>query len=224
MKKEYTTVLFDLDGTLLDTSQGILNCIVYTEQNMPLPPLSRAQQKTFIGPPLLQSFINNYRLEEKDAIRAVEIYRERYHQKGVLEACTYEGIPELLDALKHSGKHLAVATLKLEEYAGKVLEHVDLNDCFECIAGADRMGRRTKADVIGECLKQTGCKEPGAAVLVGDSRYDMEGALAAGVDFIGVTYGFGFTAADGARFKVQGIPFVDDCAQLCALLLGDEKL
>lgn len=219
MKTQYSTLLFDLDGTLLNTSEGILNCIIYTERQMPLPAISHAQRKAFIGPPLLHSFVREYHLEEKEAVRAVEIYRERYREKGAMEACAYNGIPELLNDLRCAGRHLAVATLKLEEYSGKVLKHFGLDRYFDCVAGADPMGKTTKADVIRRCLLQMDCKDLSSAVLIGDSLYDLEGAQETGIGFIGVTYGFGFSAADRTRPGCEKILFADNCRQLREFLL-----
>ncbi len=214
----YNTVLFDLDGTLLDTSEGIINSIIYTEKHVPLPAISQEQRNRFIGPPLLASFMRAYHLEEKDALYAVEIYRERYQQKGAMEACVYNGLFELLNDLRLSGRKLAVATLKLEEYAGKVLKHFGLESYFDCVVGSDLMGKKTKADIVRRCLEQMDCHDLSSAVLIGDSQYDMDGALESGIQFIGVTYGFGFSSADAKLLHLKGIPFADNCRQLHELL------
>lgn len=217
--KKYSTVLFDLDGTLLDTSRGILNCISYAEAAMPLPVLDEECKRRFIGPPLPESFQREYALNESDGMRAVEFYRERYQTKGLLEAEIYPGIQPLLTALQANGASMAVATLKLERYAQTMISFFGLANYFNCVCGTDEKGRVTKAEIIGKCLKKIGAL-PGEAVLVGDSRYDRSGAEQAGVDFIGVSYGFGFKP-DEKTDAERGFVLADDCAQLEAILLHD---
>lgn len=215
--KKYRAVLFDLDGTLLDTSQGILNCISYTEEVIPLPTLSGERKRSFIGPPLLESFRREYSLDEEGALRAAGVYRERYREKGMLEAQVYPDIPGLLAELKNAGYMMAVATLKLGAYADKVISSFGLSTYFHCVCGTDEKGTVTKAEIIARCLNSLGAAAS-EAVLIGDSNYDREGARQAGVDFIGVSYGFGFKP-DGIADSERGFVLADSCADIKNLLL-----
>lgn len=215
--RKYQAVLFDLDGTLLDTAEGILNCISYAEANMPLSPLPEDRKRSFIGPPLLESFRREYGLSEAEGIRAVKYYRERYRSKGLFEAKIYPGIPELLHCLQESGCRLAVATLKLERYADKIISHFGLAPYFDCVAGTDEKGETTKAQIIKQCLRSLGTP-PHKAVLIGDSRYDYQGAAEAGVDFIGVSYGFGFRPDEEKTGRAQGMTLAEDCSRLQKIL------
>lgn len=219
--KKYSAVLFDLDGTLLDTSRGILNCISFAEEAMLLPKLDDESKKRFIGPPLSESFRREYALNENDVTRAVEFYRERYRKKGMFEAEIYDGIVPLLAALREEGVKTAVATLKLGCYAEKMISFFGLSPYFQCVRGTDETGSVTKAEIIGQCIEHIGV-QPCEAVLVGDSRYDRVGAQQAGVDFIGVSYGFGFKP-DGKTDAQRGFILADDCRQLKKILLSGEN-
>lgn len=215
--KKYRAVLFDLDGTLLDTSRGILNCISYAEAVMPLPALSLERKRSFIGPPLLESFMREYSLDEEGAMRAATVYRDRYREKGMLEAEVYPDIPDLLASLKNAGYIMAVATLKLGDYADKVISSFGLSPYFHCVCGTDEKGTVTKAEIINRCLERMGAAAS-EAVLIGDSSFDRNGARQAGVDFIGVSYGFGFMP-DGASHSERGFALADSCSDIKKLLI-----
>lgn len=184
----YKTVIFDLDGTLLDTSGGVIKSVEFAFKKLNLPQPALAQAISFIGPPLYDSFVRT--VGQEKAEKGVEYFREYYETLGgMFEARVYDGIEDVLKHLKSDGRILCVATLKLEEYARDVLEHFKIARYFDFINGMNVQGTATKAELVKRCLQLTGCA-PDEAVLVGDSMYDCLGAQEAEVDFIGAGYGF----------------------------------
>ncbi|WP_066314098.1 HAD hydrolase-like protein [Bacillus sp. FJAT-29814] len=195
---KYSMVIFDLDGTLLDTSQGIMLGASFTAKKMGAPELSPDKQKSFIGPPLLDSFIRECGLSENEARTAVEIYRKRYKEKGLYEAKHYGQIEELLVYLKKANYQTAVATLKMDAFAKEILNHFGLEQYFDSIKGIDEKDTHSKSDIISMCLKELDQGNPAKAVMIGDSIYDAIGAEQLGMDFIAVTYGYGFQTKEEA--------------------------
>jgi len=202
---QYDIVIFDLDGTLLDTSPGIFNCIRHTESKMGLPPLDQKKYELFLGPPLFESYKRIYGLGEKEAMAAVRCYREYGSSKGIYEAAVFEGIEDCLQAIKTKGMKLAVATLKSQVLAEKSLKYFSLHHYFDAIVGMDRTESLTKADIIRMALERIGQARSEKAVMVGDSEYDAVGAAEAGVDFIWVTYGFGCKPVDKQKLPCKYI-------------------
>lgn len=188
MKK---TILFDLDGTLTDSAEGILNSVTLalTHFNIPVP--GREALREFIGPPLIPMFIK-YGIPEENAKEALQIFRGRYTTVGKFENAPYPGIPALLQALKAEGHRLLVATSKPETQATEILDHFQLSSYFDCICGASQdETRATKEDVIAYLLLQNGTADH--MVMVGDTHYDIIGAKAHGIPAIGVSWGYGNT-------------------------------
>lgn len=188
----YKYVLFDLDGTLTNPEIGITNCVMYALEKFNIKVEDRKELHPFIGPPLLYSFQTFYGLSEVDSDLAVKYYRERFSVKGLYENEVYEGVENLLQELKASGKVLVLATSKPEEFAIKILKHFDLYKYFDFVAGATMDGSRgEKADVIRYALEISGIKDTSEAIMVGDRNYDILGAKENGLDSIGVLFGFG---------------------------------
>jgi phosphoglycolate phosphatase len=187
----YSTVIFDLDGTLLDTSEGIMVGVNYTAEKLGLPELTSERKKSFIGPPLIDSFIREFDLSENKAREAVGIYRQRYNEKGLYEAKQYNRIKELLVTLKEKNCKTAVATLKRDDFAKQILSHFELAEYFDVIKGIEN-DNNSKSEIILMCLKKLEQNDLSKVVMVGDSEYDAIGAEQVGIDFIAVTYGFGF--------------------------------
>lgn len=185
-------IIFDLDGTLIDTSSGIINSYIYASEKNNFKKLSPEQIKGFIGQNLLHSFINNFGISEDLARKVVLDYRDYYAKKGVKECKPYPGLIETLDCLKHKGFLLAVATLKKTELAVKVLELFKVRGYFNVIRGMDAKDSKTKEELIQSCINELGIARH-KAVMVGDSFGDMHAALALGIDFFAVTFGFGFS-------------------------------
>lgn len=183
------TILFDLDGTLTDSGLGIMNCakLALTHYGLPIP--SDAEMRTFVGPPLHESFIR-YGVPAEEAENAIKIYRSRYLTVGKFENFPYPGIPELLAKLKQEGHRLYVATSKPENTSVEILEHFDLAKYFDRICGASMdLSRNSKADVIAYLLDLTGRAED--TIMVGDTAFDVIGANAHGIPTIGVAWGYG---------------------------------
>ena len=186
MKK---TILFDLDGTLTDSGEGIINCVIYALERFGLPIPPRDSLRYFVGPPLHESFIKQGVPADR-AEEAVAVYRERYVPTGMFENSPYPGVRELLETLKTEGYTLYVASSKPEWMCVKILEHFDLAKYFEMICGATMdTSRNSKAKVIAYLLDQCGRAEK--TIMVGDTAFDVIGAKAHGIPTIGVSWGYG---------------------------------
>ena len=182
-------IFFDLDGTLTDSGEGIINCATLALEHFGLPVPSREEMRVFVGPPLDQTFIK-YGVPAEKAQEAIEVFRSRYRTVGKFENFPYPGIREALQTLKEQGHRLFVATSKPEVLANEVLGHFALTEFFEQIAGATLDGSRShKADVIAYLLSLTG--DVGQTLMVGDTAFDVTGAAAHGIPTIGVSWGYG---------------------------------
>lgn len=182
-------VLFDLDGTLTDSGEGIINCAILALEHYGLPIPSREEMRVFVGPPLTESFIN-HGVPANKAEEAVAIYRSRYIPVGIYENSPYPGIREMLEALQERGHKLYIATSKPEGMSKMILEHFDLAKYFTMICGATMdTSRNTKAAVIAYLLEESG--EKGNMVMVGDTKFDILGAKHHGIPAIGVSWGYG---------------------------------
>lgn len=199
---KYKVVLFDLDGTLIDTSEGIFNSVRYAEKKMGLNPLPESELRKFIGPPPVSSYMKYHRLTKEQALQATEFHREYGSKFGAYEAKVYEGIPELLERLKNQGIRLGVCTLKRQDIAEKVLEHFGLLKYFDTVVGIDSGESLSKADTINIALQKLNHKNKSVVVLIGDSMYDAEGAEEVCIDFIGVLYGFGLNKTEIHTFDI----------------------
>ncbi|MBO4458322.1 MAG: HAD-IA family hydrolase [Butyrivibrio sp.] len=187
---KYKNLLFDLDGTLTDSSEGITKCAIYAFEKMHMTPPDINELYTFIGPPLGYSF-TKHGVDEKDKDKAVAIYRERYSTIGKFENAPYPGMTELLKKLKDEGYKLYVATSKLEKLAVEVLDHFNMTEYFDEIAGSTKDGsREKKEDVIQYLLDKIGATKDGT-VMIGDTNFDVLGAAELGIPCIAVTWGFG---------------------------------
>lgn len=182
-------ILFDLDGTLTDSGEGIMNCAKLALEHYGIEVPDRESLRVFVGPPLHDTFVK-FGVPPQEADHAIEIYRSRYIPIGKFENYPYPGIRELLEKLKADGHRLYVATSKPEGMSKEILEHFDLAQYFEIICGAstDR-SRSTKDMVIAYLLEQTG--RDLEAVMVGDTAFDVLGAKAHGIPTIGVSWGYG---------------------------------
>ncbi len=190
--KNYNTILFDLDGTLTDPAQGIINSVIYSLRKMGIEETDRESLKKFIGPPLADSFREYYILSDEKAVQAVEYYREYFKVKGMFENSVYDDIETLLKSLNDKGKTLIIATSKPEEFSLQILEHFDLSKYFKYIAGATLDGSRSaKADVIKYALEKCGITDKEHTIMIGDRKHDIIGANENGIDSIGVLFGYG---------------------------------
>lgn len=206
-------ILFDLDGTLTDSGEGIMKCAKLALEHYGIPVPELEALRVFVGPPLHDSFVR-FGVPEEEAANAIAIYRSRYLTVGKFENFPYPGIEDLLKDLKARGFRLYVATSKLESTSIEILDHFGLSQYFDMICGAT-MGtsRSSKASVIAWLLEQTGLKDN--MIMVGDTAFDVIGAKAHGIPTIGVSWGYG-TVADMEQAGAIAIAHTMD--QLKALL------
>ena len=183
--------IFDLDGTLLDTSEGILESVVFTINALKLEMLSVDVLQTFIGPPIQNSFAEHYQMTPEAAQNAANIFRNYYKSEALLKAKPYIDIYNAFESLLNRGKRLAVATYKPEDYAILILKHFKFDRYCEVMHGADNLNQLKKKDIIRLCVNEMGITNT-EALYIGDTKHDAIGAHDAGIDFLGVTYGFGF--------------------------------
>jgi len=188
----YDYILFDLDGTLSDTSEGVTKGVQITLKEFGIS-AELDDLKCFIGPPLQHSFKCFYNFNDEQNVKAIDIFRKYYMDEGGMFLNTpYDGLHELLDRIHADGKVLGVATTKLETAAVQVLERNGLAKHFDMICGVTADGTRTtKADVIEEFFARAGNPDKSKVVLIGDTHFDCDGANACGIDCIGILYGFG---------------------------------
>ena len=211
-------LLFDLDGTLVDSSGTISASLEYALDRMGSGPLSGVSVQSLIGRPLLDIFQREFAMDAKQATEAIELYREHYDGLGREGTSVYADVPEVLAALSLAGYRLYVATVKPTSIAEKVLVDFQLRDHFSGVAGAS-MGpeRRDKASIIAHALERYKL-DAGHSLMVGDRRQDIDGARENGLPAIGVTYGFGSREElDSAR--PAGI--VERSSEIATLLLAD---
>lgn len=192
MDKKKRYILFDLDGTLTDSGEGIINSVIYALKHYGIQAENRKSLESFIGPPLVESFMNEYGFDREQAMEAVGWYREYFSAKGLLENQVYPGVETMLETLREKGYVLMVATSKPEEFTHRILEHFDLARYFSFVGGATMdEGRSKKGDVIRYVLDQNGLTDVSQVVMVGDRKEDILGAKENQIASIGVLYGYG---------------------------------
>ncbi len=191
--KQY--LLFDLDGTLTDPKLGITTCVQYALKDFGIDEPDPDKLESFIGPPLKDSFRDFYQMSDEQAEAAVKKYRERFETVGLFENRIYDGIPQMLRTLQAKGLHLAVASSKPTVFVRKILEHFHIDKYFEAVVGSELDGTRVKKEeVVQEALRQLFKDKPvekDKVYMIGDRKFDVEGAKAMHVDSVGVAYGYG---------------------------------
>ena len=217
MEHPYTAVLFDLDGTIVDSAPGITATLAHTLEAMGEPIPTPAELLAWVGPPIMDSFrdLGGFSLEESH--RALEIYRQKYILEGVFDAKVYTGVEHVLRAISEARIPLSLATSKPETPATLVLEHYDLAHYFDELTGAsDDEKRSKKADVVAEALRRLAANDADLSrpVMIGDRIHDIEGAAANGIPTIYVTWGYGSPA------EVAGAVAVVDTPEQLFPLLG----
>ena len=215
----YQYILFDLDGTLTDSKEGIFNCIHYALDKLgePVPPASTLIK--FIGPPLQDSFMRYCGFDREKAILAVATFRERYTTLGKFENTPAPGLPELCARLKERGYRLALASSKPEEMCLQICEKFGFTPSMETIVGSPPIGDWEKEDVIREVFRRLSITEADKprVLMVGDRKFDVLGAKACGLDCVGVEF-FGY-AAPGELAEAGAIAVVDTADQLEQFIL-----
>lgn len=203
--KDY--ILFDFDGTVFDTAEGITKCVQYALDKMGIE-AELSELMCFAGPPLTEMFSLKYGMSESEAERATELYRERYLPTGWMECKPFDGMHDLLIKLRADGKKLAVATSKPTHLAQRILEHYNMTADFDLICGSEFDGTRgQKWEVIEYVLERFGIS-PDEAIMVGDRKYDVLGAKKCGLDCIGVRFGY----AEPNELEEHGAVYIAETA------------
>lgn len=211
--------LFDLDGTVADNGEGILKSAQYALDAFGIHNQPEEELRRFVGPPLHESFMEFYGFSQEQAFAAVDKYRERYGIKGVYENRLYPGVREMLERLSQRAA-VCLATSKPQVFARKILEMQQVLGYFQVVVGAELDGSRTdKAEVIQTVLEKLGNPPKEQVVMIGDRKHDIQGAKTAGVESIGVEYGF----APAGELEQAGadwiVPTVEKLEELCLELL-----
>jgi phosphoglycolate phosphatase len=209
MAAPFTSILFDLDGTIIDSAPGITATLAYTFETMGLPVPSAAELLAYVGPPILDSFRDRAGMSLGEAAEALDIYRPRYLERGALNSTVFPGVPEVLRAVRAAGIPLSLATSKPETPATLMLSHFGLLECFDIITGAsDDEVRSSKQDVVAEALARLAAIDADLTrtVLVGDREHDVEGAAANDVPTIFVGWGYGTAAEAEGSLAIAHTP------------------
>ncbi len=201
---KYTHLFFDLDGTLVDSGEGIIKGIEYSLKKFGITVEDNSVLRAFIGPPLVDSFKQHYGFDTEKAVLAIKYYREYYNEIGIRQAYVYNGLVDTLQALKDKGYVLAVATSKPEVLANRVLEYFGLAKYFDTISGASLNERLSHKDVILDyALKKYGV-DRAKCLMIGDRKFDVLGAKANSINCLGVLYGYG----DLAEMQKAGATYI----------------
>ncbi len=198
--------MFDLDGTLTEPYEGITKSFQYALKAYGID-VKQSDLLPVIGPPLIDSFCSMFGFDEKTGWEAVRKYRERFENVGWRENSLIDGVPDMLDALKRQGKKIALATSKPFVFADKIIKEYKIGRYFDVAVGAELNGEKgTKKEIITKTLKKLNCSRPGLAVMVGDRRYDIEGARQCGTAAIGVRVGY----AEKGELEKAGAEYIAD--------------
>lgn len=210
----YDTILFDFDGTVFDTVEGITRSVQYALEKHGIA-AELQELRCFAGPPLVDMFMEKYGFSREQAVQATEDFRERYRPVGLYECRVFPGIAELLERLRAAGKKLGVATSKPEAMAELLLRREGLLDHFDVLCGSTGDGNDAKWQVVERAIAALGARKEGS-VLIGDTKYDVHGAHRCGIPCVGVGYGY---AAPGELEDAGADGFAEDLRELEELLL-----
>ena len=191
MNKKYDAVLFDFDGTVADTGVGIFNSIQYAAECMGHAPLSNEVLRTFIGPPIFDSFKRELGMTDEQCAVAVSKYREKYSESGIYQLEVYNGMRELLHELKANNIRIGIASSKPENFIVRLLDILEISGLVDFVScpQADKANRE-KYELINSSAEHFGI-DKSRIIMVGDRLFDINGANIAGVESIGVTFGYG---------------------------------
>ncbi len=207
MKKEF--ILFDLDGTITDSSAGIINSLIYALEKMGLTYENRENLHQFIGPPIVDMLMQVFGIQRENAEQGLAFYREYYKDKGIFENSVYDGVKEMLDNLQKKGYKLVLATSKPEVYAKRILTYFDLDKYFYFVGGSTLEGTRdSKTDVIKYALESLEISDVSKCIMVGDRKYDVLGSGECKIECVGVLYGYGSREElekAGAKYIVESV-------------------
>lgn len=217
--RNYDYVIFDFDGTVADTGEGILKSLEYSFEQMGRPVPDLSDLKKFIGPPIHYSYVTFYGVPEAEVETYIKKYRERYREKGIFECFVYDGMRELLSALRENGIKIGIASSKPIKLIYDVMDFLHLGDFFDAVVGTqfDDSNHPGKTDLVLESMAKLGAKDKSRVLMVGDRYFDIDGAKGAGVDSVGVVYGYG----SREEFEEHGATFVvDSPSEILPLVVG----
>ena len=215
---QFTHIIFDLDGTLTDNTQGIISSLKYSLKKMHIDDYPENLLDGFIGPPLQWGFSQLFGLNERDTKLAVEYFREFYGENGWYQNVPYDGVLEMMAELDKLGKRMYIATSKLEKYAVKIVEHFEMDKYIIQLKGADYHAKKaTKTQIIFDVLTTQQLIPSKEIAMVGDTVYDMEGGKENGLSTIAVGYGFG---KENELKATQPDFFIEDVEELFEVLAG----
>ncbi len=217
--RKYDYVIFDFDGTVTDTGEGILKSLQYSFEQMgdPVPDLS--DLKKFIGPPIHYSFVTFYGVKEEDVGKYIEKYRERYRKIGIYECCLYDGMLDTLKTLKENGVKIGIASSKPVSLIYDVMNYLKITELFDAVVGTqfDDSNHSGKKDLVLQSMAKLGATDKSRVLMVGDRYFDIDGAKGAGVDSCGVLFGYG----NEQEFKEHGAThIVGSAEEIVKLALG----
>ncbi len=197
----YSLILFDLDGTLTESGEGIMKSAQYALGKLGKEVADWRELRPFVGPPLIGMLMKYAGVDRAAAEQGVVYYREYFQEKGIFENALYPGIPEMLKKLKEKGRALGIASSKPEPYVRQITDYFHITEYFDVITGSTMAETRTKkSEVIEEALRRYSLQEDirPSAIMVGDKSHDILGARKAGLRCIGVLYGY------GTREEIEG--------------------
>ena len=215
---KYKYIIFDLDGTLSDSKEGITKSVQYALGKVGIIEENLEDLEHFVGPPMVEQYMKIYGMDKEKAFETLGYYRERYTPIGIYETKAYPGVKEILDALKENDYKIGMATSKPEGMAEEVAKFLKIYEYFDIICGADLKGpRQSKADVLNKLFEKSSfVKEQ--SVLVGDTHYDIEGANEVGIDSVGVNWGMG---TKEEMMTAGAVEVFDEYESLIEYLLGE---
>lgn len=217
--RKYDYVIFDFDGTVTDTGEGILKSLQYSFEQMgdSVPDLS--DLKKFIGPPIHYSFVTFYGVKEEDVPKYIEKYRERYRRIGIYECCLYDGMLDTLKTLRENGIKIGIASSKPVSLIYDVMNYLKITELFDAVVGTqfDDSNHSGKKDLVLQSIEKLGVTDKSRVLMVGDRYFDIDGANGAGVDSCGVLFGYG----NEQEFKEHGATYiVGSAGEIVKLALG----
>ncbi len=214
---QFTHIIFDLDGTLTDNTQGIINSLKYAFDRMQIDDYPEDILDRFIGPPLQWGFSQLFGMNERNTKLAVEFFRKYYSENGWHQNVPYDGIPEMMAELDRLGKRMYIATSKFEKFAVRIMEHFEMDKYILQVKGADYKGEKAnKTQIITDLLQMQQLAPSEEIVMVGDTLFDMEGGKQNGLSTIAVAYGFG---KEHELKAAQPDFFAEDVEELYELLI-----
>lgn len=208
--KKYKYVVFDFDGTVTDTGEGIIKSLQYSfkANHRDVPDLS--DLKKFIGPPIHYSYTHFYGISEEEVHLFIEKYRERYREKGIYECCLYDGMRETIEKLRENNIKIGIASSKPIKLIYDVMDYLKITSLFDAVSGTafDDSNHSGKTDLLLNAMEQLGAKNPKDVLMVGDRYFDIDGANGANADSCGVLFGYG----SKEEFKEHGATYIVSAA------------